>query len=53
VDLGAAVKAAAAGDLATATAKLGTVGRTFSEDAAAQLRAAGQKLAAAHARLKR
>ncbi len=52
-DLGAAMKAAVAGDMKTAVAKIGEVGRTMNEDAAALGRAASLRLAAAHARLKR
>ena len=53
VDLGNAAHAAVTGDLATAAAALGNAGRTFAEDAAAGARIVGQRLAAAHARLRR
>ena len=53
VDLGNAAKAAVAGDMKTAGAAIGNAGRTLTEDAAAGVRAAGQRLAAAHARLRR
>ena len=52
-DLGAAARAAAAGDLKAAAAKIGNASRTLGEDAVAGGRLAGQRLAAAHARLKR
>ncbi len=52
-DLGTAAKAAATGDLKTAGAAIGNAGRTLAEDAAAGVRAAGQRMAAAHARLRR
>ena len=52
-DLGAAAKAAVQGDLETVKVKVTNVGRTLSQDAATLTRAAGQRLAAAHSRLKR
>lgn len=53
VDLGTAAKAAVAGDMKAAFAAIGNASRTASEDIASGLRVAGQRLAAAHARLKR
>ena len=48
-----AAQALLSGDAQTAGSNLAQAGRTFGEDAAAGVRAAGQRLAAAHARLKR
>lgn len=51
--IGAAVKAVAAGNVQTAAGNLSEVARTLREDAGSVVRATSQRLAAAHARLKR
>lgn len=51
--IGIAAKAALQGDLKTASISMADVARTMTEDATALARSAGQRLAAAHARLKR